>query len=171
MENQKQSSHQLIAEAYQTLHGKVYGYLLYKTGREEEARDLAQDVFLRLMEYESMLLPQTLRSLLFTITRNILTDYLRRYYKRQEVDAYIFDTTPTSTCHTESLVVARDLQQCEHRTLLQLSPQRRKVYALSRMGEYTTEEIIEVTGLSRRTVESHLYASRKVVRDYLKQCI
>lgn len=171
MENRKQSSHTLIAETYEALQGKVYGYLLYRIGKEEEARDLTQDVFLRLMEYSQVLLPQTIRSFVFTITHNLLTDYLRRYYKRQELDAYLYDTLPTATCETESRIVARDLAQCEERALLRLAPQRRKVYALSRYEECSTQEIAEATGLSLRTVESHLYTGRKQMRDYLKQCI
>lgn len=171
MENNLHSSRQLIAEAYESLQGKVYGYLLYKVGREEEARDLTQDVFLHLMEYEQVLLPQTIRSFVFTITRNLLADYLRRYYKRQEVDAYLFDTLPTSSSETESVILAHDLQQCEHRAVLCLSPQRRKVYELSRYEEHSAKDIALALGVSLRTVESHLYASRQQVRDYLKQCI
>ena len=171
MENNLHSSRQLIAEAYESLQGKVYGYLLYKVGREEEARDLTQDVFLHLMEYEQVLLPQTIRSFVFTITRNLLADYLRRYYKRQEVDAYLFDTLPTSSSETESVILAHDLQQCEHRAILSLSPQRRKVYELSRFEECSVKEISLTLGMAARTVESHLYASRQQVRDYLKQCI
>ena len=171
MKNPKHSSHTLIAETYEALQGKVYGYLLYRIGIEEEARDLTQDVFLHLMEYEQVLLPQTIRSFVFTITRNLLTDYLRHYYKRQEVDAYLYDTLPISCCETDSLAVAHDLQQCERRAVLRLSPQRRKVYELSRYGEHSAKDIALSLSMSMRTVENHLYTGRQQVRDYLKRCI
>ncbi len=171
MENREQSSRTLIAQTYEALHDKVYGYLLYKTGKEEEAHDLTQDVFLHLMEYDQVLQPQTIRPFVFTITRNLLTDYLRHYYKRQEVDAYLYDTLPISCCETDSLAVAHDLQQCERRAVLRLSPQRRKVYELSRYGEHSAKDIALSLSMSMRTVENHLYTGRQQVRDYLKRCI
>ena len=43
------SSVQLITDSYQNYHRSVYLYILYKIGKDEDAKDLAQDVFLRLM--------------------------------------------------------------------------------------------------------------------------
>lgn len=78
---------QFLTEVYVTYRPLVLRYIAGKLNGCLEAEDLAQDAFLRLLEYRSMLRPETVRSFLYTIVRNLVTDYLRRHYKKQEVMA------------------------------------------------------------------------------------
>ena len=48
MENINMKSTQLVADSYKSYHHSVYLYIYYKIGKDEEAKDLSQDVFLRL---------------------------------------------------------------------------------------------------------------------------
>lgn len=137
----------------------------------ESARDMAQDVFLRLMEYKQMLRKETVRSMAFFIAHNLVVDYLRRYYRKQEMSAYFYEYGMNVTDDTESGVIANDLSAQENLKLLQLSPQRRTVYIMSRFQGKTAPEISEELCLSRRTIENHLLASRKKIREYIKSCI
>ena len=171
MEDNSMKSFQLIAEAYQQFQPSVLLYILYKVNSREEAEDLTQDVFLRLMDYSRMLRPETVKCFIYTIARNLVYDYLRRYYKAQEVTSYIYDCVETSTRDTESNIIARDLQVCELGRMRLLPLQRRKVYALNRFGGKSAAEISCLLGLSRRTVENHLFISRKERREYMRQCI
>lgn len=171
MEDTPMTSPQLIAEAYRQFRPSVLLYILYKVNNREEAEDLTQDVFLRLMDYSRMLRPETVKCFIFTIARNLVYDYLRRYYKAQEVTSYIYDRAETATRDTESGILARDLQACEVGRMRLLPPQRRKVYALSRFGGKSAADISRLLGLSRRTVENHLFISRKEIREYMQQCI
>ena len=82
---------QLIKDSYANYHHSVYLYLYYKIGHKEEAEDLAQDVYVRLMDYDRMLCAETIKYFIFTIARNLVTDYLRRYYKMQEVTSYLYE--------------------------------------------------------------------------------
>lgn len=88
MENIDMSSVQLITDSYQNYHRSVYLYILYKIRKDEDAKDLSQDVFLRLMDYRQMLRPETVKYFIFSICRNLVTDYLRRHYKMQEITSY-----------------------------------------------------------------------------------
>ena len=42
--------HNLVAEAYSSLGGAVYGYILKRTGNAADSEDLLQDVFLNLLQ-------------------------------------------------------------------------------------------------------------------------
>ena len=107
----------------------------------------------------------------FFIAHNLVVDYLRRYYKKQEMSAYFYEYGVNITDDTESGVIANDLSAQEKLKLLQLSPQRRTVYIMSRFQGKTAPEISEELCLSRRTIENHLLASRKEIREYIKSCI
>ncbi len=171
MENNTMSSIQLIAESYLNYRHSVYSYIIQKINKEEDAEDLSQDVFLRLMEYKEMLRPETVKSLVFTIARNLVYDYLRHHYKVQEVNTYLYERAVTYSNETESRVIANDLMTCEIEIVKRLSPQRQKIYTLSRFEDKSVSDISMELNLSQRTVENHLFVGRKEVREYIRQCL
>ena len=93
MENCMMTSPQLIADSYERYHFSVYLYIYNKVNNKEEAEDLSQDVFVRLMDYKRMLRPDTVKFFIYTISRNLVNDYLRRYYKKQEITSYTVSYT------------------------------------------------------------------------------
>ena len=165
------SSVQLITDSYQNYHRSVYLYILYKIGKDEDAKDLAQDVFLRLMDYKQMLRPETIKYFIFSICRNLVIDYLRRHYKMQEITSYFLDQLPTFINEVESQIIANDLSVCEQKRVLRLPAQRRKIYVMSCFKNISSADISACLGLSVRTVENHLFISRKEIREYIQQCI
>ena len=143
----------------------------YKLNGCLEAEDLVQDAFLRLLEYRSMLRPETIRSFLYTIVRNIVIDYLRHQYKKQEVLSSLQDEISNSVCDIENTIIARDIRHLELSVVNRLSGRNKVVYYKSHFEEKTVSEIAVELNLSRRTVEGYLLSGRKVIREYIKQCI
>lgn len=171
MENPTMTSTQLVADSYASYHRSVYLYIYYRINSKEEAEDLSQDVFLRLMDYKKMLRPDTVKYFIHTIARNLVNDYLRRHYKKLEITSYMYEHAVTYTNETESQIIAKDLLSLEKRKLQMLSDQRRKVYVLNRFQDKSVSEISMSLNISHRTVENHLFASRKEIREFIKQCI
>ena len=87
----------------------------------------------------------------FTIARNLVTDYLRRYYKRQEVTSYLYEHAVTYTNETEARVVADDLEACEKYRLSLLPPQRRTILC--------NEFVLKTKSISDISEELNLFAS------------
>lgn len=162
---------QLITRSYEEYHSIILSYITYRITHRYEAEDLAQDVFIRLMDYKQMLRPDTVKYFLFTIARNIVIDYLRRYYKKQEIDSYLYDMTATSTNETEEQIIVNDLMSVEQRRLAMMPEQRRMVYSLNRFEGKTSPEIATEMNLSCRTVENHLFIGRREMRDFFRNCI
>lgn len=162
---------QFLTETYTTYRPLVFRYIYRKLNGCMETEDLVQDAFLRLLEYRSMLRPETVRSFLYTIVRNLVTDYLRRHYKKQEVMACMCEGLSASVEDMESAVMAKDLSCQEERRVSQLSPKVRAVYSMSRFEGKSALEIAEELSIPKRTVEGYLLAGRKSVREYMRQCI
>ena len=99
----------------------------------------------------------------------LIADSYERYHF--SVYLYIYDRTEVGHNEVESCVVADDLLACEKRRVEFLPSQRRKIYVMNRFEDKSVTDISEELNLSRRTVENHLFISRKEVREYLKQCI
>ena len=171
MENSTMTTSQLIADSYVSYNNQVYLYILHKVNCREEAEDLSQDVFLRLMEYKQMLRPDTVKFFIYTISRNLVNDYLRRFYKKQEISSYMYDHAETCTNDTESRIISDDLAALEQHKLSVLPTQRRKIYTMSRFEDKSIADISSELNLSHRTVENHLRIGRHEVREYIRQCI
>lgn len=171
MENDLHTSFQLIADSYGAYHEQIFFYIYKRIYSREDAEDLTQDVFVRLMDYAQLLCAETVKSFIYTIARNLVIDYLRRYYKAQEITSYMYDHVQARIAESESVIIAHDLQAQELKCLRTLPEQRRKIYMLNRFQEKSSSEIAEALRLSRRTVENHLFICRKEVRAYMKQCI
>lgn len=171
MKNHSDTPHSLMADFYNQYHHSVFLYVYYRIKNKEEAEDISQDVFLRLMNYEQMISSDTVESFIYTIARHLVTDYLRRYYKWQEITSYLYDFLPDSTNDSESRIIADDLSQLEQHKLNLFPSRRKKVYLMHRFDEKSIPEIASELSLSLRTVENHLYRGRMAMRNFLRNCI
>lgn len=159
---------QFLAETYVAYRPLVFRYVTRKLNGCPDAEDLVQDAFLRLLEYRSMLRPETVRSFLYTIVRNLVTDYLRRHYKKQEVMACMMEGLSGTVIDTESTVIANDLFNQERMGVKQLTSKVRIVYSMIRFEEKTLSEVSEELSISKRTIERYLLIGRKAIREYMK---
>lgn len=166
-----QSSDDLVTLSFNEYHVYIHNYIASKINSRYDAEDLAQDVFVRLLDYKLMLRPETVKSFLFTIAHNLVIDYLRRQTKKQEVSANYYESMPAFTREVESNLYAKELTKLEITKLKTFSPQRKNVYSLFRYEDLSVTEISEQLSLSVRTVENHLYAGRKIIRNYIRKCI
>ena len=171
METTINSSDNIITRSYEEYHQVILNYITYRITHRYEAEDLTQDVFVRLLDYKQMLRPDTVKYFLFTIARNIVTDYIRRYYKKQEIDSYLYDFTATSTNETEENIIVSNLMEMEQMRLEAMPEQRRLVYALNRFEDKSSPEIATELNLSCRTVENHLFLGRRDMRNFFRSCI
>lgn len=171
MENILALSNQSISDAYTQYAHSVFLYIYYKVKDEKLARDLVQDTFLRLLSYRGEISFHTVKHLLLIIARNLVNDYLRRYYKTQEVINEVYENAKSEVSEVESSLYTEELSACERDAVGRLPAQRRKVYELIRFEGEKIVDIAAKLSLSVRTVENHLFISRKEVRNYMKQCI
>lgn len=171
MKDLTHTSNELIARIFMDYRQSVFFYVYKRIGKKEDSEDLVQDAYLRLLEYRTMLRPDTVKYFLFTIVRNLVIDYFRRFYKRQEVVDFLQEFSQTKTMESDSPVIIKDLQKQEWNRVRLLPRQRRKIYVMNRFEGKNLSEIASELHLSQRTVENHLFISRKEVRMYMKQCI
>lgn len=161
----------LIARAYETYRDRVTHYICSRINDEETARDLTQEVFMRLLEYSQLIYESAIENFIYTIARNLINDHLRRYYVRREYDRYVQDYAVVADNSVEDTIAYRDLASLERKCVESLTAQRATIYRLKRFEELSAKEISDQLGLSIRTVENHYYVGLKHVRNIMAQCI
>jgi RNA polymerase sigma-70 factor (ECF subfamily) len=163
----RQKNEELIALSYVENYEKLVRYISRRVNEPADAENIAQDVWVKLLECDKELNADTLTSLLYTIARNMVNDYLRHLYIVQDVHDDILNGAQPFATDMESEVSARDLALKERVRAECLPPQRRIIYMMSRYDEKSVEEISDQLQLSIRTVENHLRLGRKDVRNYV----
>lgn len=162
---------QIISDAYTMYHHSIQKYVANRINDAEEAMDITQDVFVRLLGYD-IISESTIKSLCFTVANNLVIDYLRRHYKFKEVYSYMYETQQKKYVPTpEQIAAAKDLANRERCLMLDLPPATARVYEMTQIKEMTIDEISCELGISRRTVECHQLRGRKYVREQIRNII
>lgn len=160
----------LIEYSYKEYRKPLYIYLCKAVGNEAE--DMVQDVFLKLIEYNDMLRHDTVKYLIFTIAKNLIVDYHRRRSIIKEFNSYysyIYEECNVEDTSTKAVV--NEILRIERNKVSNLPHKRRKVYELVRYEEKDMLEISFEMNLSIRTIENHLFLGRKYVRECLSKCL
>jgi len=159
---------------------RLVGILHNLIGRNDEADDLAQEVFLRVYRTRKRYHPQAKFSTwLFTIANNLALNALRSRRRKPSVPLLVQESGPLGVRPEENLVVAKSpapaqrMQQQELaaiiRTALEsLNERQQMAVVLNKFEEMNYAEIAEVMGLSTKAVKSLLSRARAALRDALQ---
>lgn len=158
---------------------RLVGILNHILGSNEEAEDLAQEVFLRVYRHRAKYTPKARFSTwLFTIANNLALNALRDRRRRPRRTIETTDSGPLGPRPEEQLVESRDptaSQAMQHRELARkvrealdtLNERQKMAVVLNKFEEMGYAEIAEVMGLSTEAVKSLLSRARARLREAL----
>ena len=158
---------QMIANFYTVHHAELVNFATSRLGNREEGEDLVQDVFIKMMSFEGIINEATIKSFAFTIAANKIKDHLRRRIFRHKMEENTKYEMELQHSHVERVVEYHDTLRMVNDSMARLSPACAKVYRMSLFEDMTTGDIAQEMNVSKRTVESQLFTSRKQVRAML----
>lgn len=155
-----------FSECYAHYYPKVEAYIAFRIRNRADAEDLAQDVFESLWKYGERVRMETLQHLVYTITHNLLVDYLRRGALRRGVQVDWQDgMLPEQGCNTvERDCSYHELGEAHRMAAGRLPERRRQVYFLYFYGGLSYASIARRLSVSERTVGCHLWEACRSVR-------
>ncbi len=149
--------------------------LAYRTiGREEDARDVCQETFLRAFRALPGFRGQAkFSSWLYRIALNLCRDWIRRERRAQVVQApenvdlleLASALEPSET--VEDLVTRKDLARAVERAMASLPEEQRTAIVLKEYHDLTFQEIADLVGCPLSTVKTRLYQGLTVLRREL----
>ena len=164
------NKNKLISDYYTLHRAELLAYASSRLGDKDEAEDLVQNTFMRLLTTDKMLTEQTLPALVFTICRNLVNDYFRRRAFRYEYEHYIQGSS-NGIFSMESVFFAADLVERMEHGLARIPENCRHVYRLHILEGMRVSEISEQTGEKYKTVENRLGVARRQMRTYLRAAV
>lgn len=135
-------------------------------GDVDYARDLAQDIFLKLWLNRSKLDPgKSVRSLILTSVRNASIDHLKT--KRTTILSVVGTISEPQGDTTASEILQNELSSEVDRLIEEMPPVRKKVFLMSRDEGKDRQSIARELNISPRTVDKHLELALKNFRKKL----
>ncbi len=156
---------QLFMHYYPIVRAFVLGFVKI----DEQAKDIAQDVFMKLWQYRGSLdAAKPIKPYIFLLARREVCSYFRNKQTVMEQNfsgGGFLPAMPDDS--TQQNLDAGELSAVVGRILESMPPQRRRIFSMSRKEGLSDAEIAERLGLSVRTVNKHIELALKDIRRKL----
>lgn len=158
-----------VIETYYIAHrDELLAFVSSRLGGSDEAEDIVQNVFLRLLTSDKLITEITLPALVYTMTRHLITDYFRRHTTFEQYEHYIKGVC-SEAITMESVFSAKEIMERLERGLARLPQKCREIYRLHIYEGMKVSEISQQLGENYKSVEHRLGFARKSIRQYLRQ--
>lgn len=156
-------------KALRKLH-ELFSEKIYRTCRRyfldhEDAQDVVQDVFIKIWKVKENIDPkQSFQAYLFKIARNIIIKKLQKKAMKVTIDKYVNNYSYAENS-IENYTNFRETANLVEEIINKLPPQKQRIFLLNRYENKSIEDIANELGLSKRTVESHIYQARNLIKS------
>jgi RNA polymerase sigma-70 factor (ECF subfamily) len=146
----------------------VLATALRLTGRIEDARDVSQEVFLKLYRnLEKVQSSEAVSSWLYRVTVNASYDLTRR--RRPEAPVDDAGPIPSATADPHQSLSDAERRRALHLSLRMLSKKERAALVLRDLEGLSTEEVARALGSSEATVRSQISKARVKVKAFVER--
>jgi RNA polymerase sigma factor (sigma-70 family) len=161
-----------VQETIRRHHDSLIRFLRQRLRVKEDAADVAQEAYIRMMQYEGSRQIQSPSSMLFRIAINVANDLGRAEQTRRVNQQCSFDDlelVSEQPAPEREIAAAQDLELL-YQAIEQLPPKCQQVFLLSRAHRMTYPQIASHCGISVKMVEKHIshalaVCMRKVAAD------
>ena len=162
---------EFIALAYCRLSAPLKGYVVKRIGNPDDAEDIVQDVFESLLKPGLLISEQTLTKYAYTIAHNLVVDWMRRHACSAKAQDFFAAYSPRSVEDAECRANVNDIAAVEMKVLQKAGEKGARVYMMAVHEGISARDIASSQGMSGRTVENHIFRTRKKVREALKEAL
>ncbi len=147
-----------LKELYDAYSDRLFHFAFAIVHSRETAEEIIEDVFIKVWEKRSHIaVIENLLYYLFTTTKNISCNYLRKYNRKKNVSLeelslpyYYINSSP------EDLLVTRETLQRINKAINELPPKCRIIFKLVKEDGLKYKEVAALLNLSAKTVENQM---------------
>lgn len=135
------------------------------------AKDLTQSVFLKIWELNGKWNPEgTIRAYLYIAVKNNCLNYIKhnKIVEKSERHIQFEETTSLKKLKWEDDQSVKLLNLALKQALAKMPKTRREIFELSRNEGLTYNEIAQIKGIKRKTVENHMGNALRFLKEELK---
>ena len=145
----------------------LYNYLYYKSGKEDLAKDLTQEAFLKLWQNCLRVQLATAKGYVFKTANNLLMNE----FNHLKVKLKFAEKPQVSSSPEDPIFILEEKQLRNEleQAISDLPEKQRVAFLLSRIDKKTYKEIAEMLGISKQAVEKRIYNALDSLRKVSKK--
>lgn len=157
----------LFVAYYERLFNYISGFIKSRQITEE----LVMDVFMKIWLGRDIISQiENFDAFLFRVAHNKSIDFLRAVARDPKFRDLLWDQVQlANNIESDSSLITREYEMKLREAVSLLSPQRKKVYQLSREQDMTHDQIASHLNLSKHTVNNHIVEAQRFIRAYLSR--
>jgi RNA polymerase sigma-70 factor (ECF subfamily) len=150
---------------------KVYALCYRIIANAEDAKDIAQLVFIKLWEnLEKYDEKYAFDTWLYRMVTNVAIDFIRSRQSRDNAVNSNLRLVKTSFDAEQGVVVQRkEVESVFNDVSSVLSPKQKTIFIMKEMEDLSSAEIARVLGCRESTVRNHLFNARKLMQEQLQR--
>lgn len=162
----------MFSELFRMHEHKLYSLALKLTKSDQLAKDIIQEVFLKLWDQRNRLSSiLNIEAWLYRVTENKIIDFLRKAAADNRLKEKIWNQLQQIVNESEQYLAAKEYNQIIQKAIDQLPPQRKLIYQLNKENGMNYREIADELQLSKHTVKNQLSTAIQSVRNFLTRNI
>jgi RNA polymerase sigma-70 factor (ECF subfamily) len=134
----------------------LVSFLVARLGNEPEAKEVAQEAYVRLLQLHEPGAVSFLRAYLFRVAANIALDRIRRRAVSERVEDTYADEDLTTTLGPDRELQATQSLDVVRQALLELPVRHRRAFLLHRFEDKSTTEIGRLLGIKERQARYYI---------------
>lgn len=168
---EQQGKRQIIADYYTAHFDELLGFVHKQVKNADDAEDIVQNVFLRLLNSDKMISLITLPCLVYTVARNLIFDHWRRHRIFDEYEHYLQSSINDDDIDVASVFSVTEITEILERGIARLTDNQRQVYRMNFFDDLPVSTISKTLNLNYKSVEHRLGSARKEVRKYVERML
>ena len=157
-----------FSELFRKYYPRLLHFVIKMVKSRHDAEEIVQEVFIKLWNIRHKVNTEnSFKSFLFTITRNMAFDYLKKAIRHDELTEALWDKLELIKNNTEEAILFEDCKRITKKAIETLPPRKQLILKLSRENGLTHEEISHRLGISKNTVKNHMIEALKSLKSYL----
>jgi RNA polymerase sigma-70 factor, ECF subfamily len=153
-----------IEEIYNQFYRDVYHFAIYFTNNKNEAEDITQETFIKIMRNLPKLNdPSKLKVWILTIAKHTAIDYKRKQRAIPFLPEYFRNEKSTEQTPEEH-AVSQDDWECIQGALLKIKPHYRSLIILRGLKEFSVQETAEILGCTELKVRVDYHRAIKQLK-------
>ena len=165
----KEGNRNAFNHIFRLYNQKLYFFALGYLKSDKDAEEIVQETFLKIWEHKEYLDPElSLQAYIFKIAFNFIQKRWIRKIKDEELRHDLTGELVDFDDYTDGTLNYHSLLEYINRLINQLPPRQKQILELRKLEGYSIKEISDMLDLAVKTVEAHLTAALKFLKQKLQ---
>ena len=144
----------------------LFSFSLRYLKNKEDSEEIVQEIFVQFWENRHKIdTSLSIKSYLFTITKNKIIDYFRKHKVEALYENYVLNFIDLIHDNTQKDIIFKDLNTAVSEAIDKLSDKRKQVLIMSKKLGMTRAEIAKFLDISENTVKNQLQEALQFLKE------